>query len=202
MPDNLHVKSLKSNFFCRSGTARHINPKNGIMAFDHLSGLPEWRDDDFEDEDNEGEEWKPRPTRDAAKAMYEQWKQVMIVLNGALDSMNTNTEESNLPGGEAGFPAEYWEDHKAMILGDAYQVAVKIQSSETGLYMIRMENACLIRKNAQFIKSSMLTMIAEGAIEKAHGMVIREEIDKFRMLFRHWVSTFERDEFEDEWGLF
>jgi len=121
---------------------------------------------------------------------------MMIALNGAMDSINTDNGENN-------FPAEYWEDHKGMILGDAFQVAVKIQSSEPGgLYMIRMENASIIRKNAQFIKSSMLTMIAEKAIEEVHGMVIREEIDKFRMLFRDWVSTFERDEFEDEWGLF
>jgi len=42
-----------------------------------------------------------------------------------------------------------------------------------------MENASIIRKNAQFIKSSMLTMISEGVIEKDHGYVIREEIDKF-----------------------
>jgi hypothetical protein len=165
------------------------------MPINDISGLPDWEDDDFEDEENEGEEWKPNPAKEAAKDLYEQWKQVMVVLNGALDSMNTNT-------GENGFPAEYWEDHKGMLLGDAYQVAVKIQSSESGLYMIRMENACLIRKNAQFIKSSMLIMISEGAIEEAHGMVIREEIDKFRNLFRHWVSTFEKDEFEDEWGLF
>ena len=165
------------------------------MAIDNLSGLPEWEDDEFEDEDNEGEEWKHRPTKEAAKAMYEQWKMVMVVLNGALDNMAAEQ-------GEDGFPAEYWEDHKAMIMGDAYQVAVKIKSSEAGLYMIRMENACLIRKNAQYIKSSMLTMIAEKVIEESHGMIIREEIDKFRLLFRHWVSTFERDEFEDEWGLF
>jgi hypothetical protein len=45
---------------------------------------------------------------------------------------------------------------------------------------IRMENASIIRKNAQFIKSSMLTMISEGVIEKDHGYVIREEIDKFK----------------------
>jgi hypothetical protein len=165
------------------------------MAFDKISGLPEWDDDDFRDEDDEGEEWKPNPTRDACKAMYEQWKQVMIVLTGALETMKTDT-------GEDGFPAEYWEDHKAMLIGDAHLVAVKIKSSEAGLYMIRMENASIIRKHAQFIKSSMLTMIAEAVIEEAHGMVIRDEIDKFRMLFRHWVSTFQRDEFEDEWGLF
>ncbi|MCY7311528.1 MAG: hypothetical protein LH619_12175 [Chitinophagaceae bacterium] len=165
------------------------------MGFDKISGLPEWDDDDFRDEEEEGEGWKPNRTRDACKEMYEQWKQVMIVLQGALDSMNTDT-------GKGGFPAEYWEDHKGMLLGDAYQVAVKIKSSEAGLYMIRMENASIIRKNAQFIKSSMLTIMAENVIEEAHGHVIREEIDKFRVLFRHWVSTFERDEFEDEWGLF
>ena len=120
----------------------------------------------------------------------------MIVLNGAMDSMNTNT-------GEDSFSAEHWEDMKGMILGDAYQVAVKIKSSEAGgIYVIRMENASIIRKNAQFISSSMLTMMAEGAIEEAHGHVIRDEINKFKELFKQWVSTFQKDEFEDDWGLF
>ena len=165
------------------------------MAFDKISGLPEWNDDDFHDRDEEGEQWKPNPTRDACKEMYQQWQQVMTVLKGALETMKTDT-------GEEKFPAEYYEDHQAMLLGDACQVAVKIKSSEAGLYMIRMENASIIRKNAQFISSSMLTMIEEGVIEEAHGRVIRDEIDKFRILFRQWVSTFEKDEFEDEWGLF
>jgi hypothetical protein len=166
------------------------------MDYDNLSDLPEWEDDELNDEEDEGEAWKPNPTREACKAMYEQWQQVMIVLNGALDSMRTEEKED-------GFPAEYWEDHKGMLLGDAYQVAVKVKSSEAGdMYMIRMENAGIIRKNAQFIKSAMLTMIAEKVIEEAHGMVIREEIDKFRELFKIWVNTFKKDEFEDEWGLY
>lgn len=165
------------------------------MDYDKLSDLPEWDDEEFRDEDEEGEEWKPNPTRDACKALYQQWQQVMIVLNGAMDSMTVEEKED-------GFPADYWEDHKAMILGDAFQVAVKIKSSEVGLYTIRMENASIIRKNAQFIKSSMLTMMAEKVIEEAHGQVIRDEIDKFRELFRIWAGTFEKDEYEDEWGLF
>ena len=164
------------------------------MNYDHLSDLPDWEDDEFKDEE-EGEEWKPNPTRDACKVLYGQWQQVMIVLNGALDSMVIEEKED-------GFPADYWEDHKAMLVGDGYQVAVKIKSSEAGLYTIRMENASIIRKNAQFIKSSMLTMMSEEVIEKAHGYVIREEIDKFRELFKIWVSTFQKDEYEDEWGLF
>ena len=165
------------------------------MRHDHLSDLPEWDDDDFKDEDDEGEEWKPNPTREACKALYNQWQQVMTVLNGALDSMTVEEKED-------GFPADYWEDHKGMLLGDAYQVAAKIKSSEAGLYTIRMENASIIRKNAQFIKSAMLTMMSEEVIEKVHGQIIREEIDKFRELFKTWVSTFQKDEYEDEWGLF
>jgi len=165
------------------------------MDFDKLSHLPEWNDDDFRDEEEEGESWKPNPTREACKALYLQWQQVTIMLNGALDSMNSEEKED-------GFPAAYWEDHKAMLLGDGYQVAVKIRSSEVGLYTIRMENASIIRKNAQFIKSAMLTMMAEEVIDDEHGEVIREEIDKFRLLFREWVSTFQKDEYEDEWGLF
>lgn len=165
------------------------------MDYDKLSDLPDWDDDDFRDDDEEGEEWKPHPTRDACKALYGQWQQVMMVLNGALDSMKIEEQEG-------GFPADYWEDYKGMILGDALQVAVKIKSSEAGLYTIRMENASIIRKNAQFIKSSMLALMGEDVIEEAHGQVIRDEIDKFRELFILWVSTFEKDEYEDEWGLF
>jgi hypothetical protein len=116
-------------------------------------------------------------------------------LNGAFDSINIEEKEG-------GFPPDYWEDHKGMILGDAYQVAVKIKSSEAGLYIIRMENASIIRKNAQFIKSSMLTMMSESVIEEDYVKIIRNEIDKFRELFKAWVATFQKDEYEDEWGLY
>ncbi|HNK61649.1 MAG TPA: hypothetical protein PKM98_09525 [Chitinophagaceae bacterium] len=171
------------------------------MSLDNLSGMPDWDDQFFED-DNEGEEWKPRPTRDAAKAMYEQWKQVMILLKGAVGDMGLKKADENDDAIESELDADYRDDMKGMLLSDAHMVAVKIRSSEAGLYMLRMENACLIRMYAQSIQSSMFTKIAEGFIDEAHGMVIREEIDKFKLLFKYWVSTFERDEFEDEWGLF
>ena len=94
------------------------------------------------------------------------------------------------------------EDHISMLTGDAYEVAAKIKSSEAGLYIIRMENAAIIRKNAQFIKISTNGFILEDLMEPQHCQIIRDEIDRFRELFRIWVSSFEKDEFEDEWGLF
>jgi hypothetical protein len=169
------------------------------MSLDNLSGLPEWDDDEFDDEDKEGEEWKPNPTKDACKAMYEQWKEVLTLLNAAFDTDHRPDEpEDEEENPEKSFLAQ----SKGMIIGDAYEVAVKIKSSEVGMYIIRMENASIIRKNAQFIKSNMLTMIAEGVIAEEHGRLIRSEIDKFRELFKAWVATFQKDEFEDEWGLF
>ncbi len=166
------------------------------MNINNLSGLPDWDDEHMKMFDNhDEEEWKPNPTRAACKALYLQWQQVMVLLNGLFETMNVEEKEN-------GFPPDYWEDHKQMILGDALQVGAKILSSEAGnIYCLRMENAAIIRKNAQFIKSSMLQMMGE-VIDEQHGEIVRDEIDKFRLLFIDWVATFEKDEFKDEWGLF
>ncbi len=166
----------------------------GIL--DNLSSLPEWDDERMNrlDENKEGEEWKSNPTRDACKALYKQWQQVMTLLNGLLESVKA---------GEHSFPQPMLDDHKQMILGDAYEVAAKIRSSEAGgIYILRMENAAVIRKNAQFIRTSITGLIMEEAIDEKHGEIVREEIDTFRDLFKQWITTFEKDEFEDEWGLF
>ena len=165
------------------------------MRIDDLNELPDWDDNEFGDDD-EGEGWKPNPTRDACKAMYQQWNTVMMVLKAAFDSLKEPDEEDNM------LSKEMLEDHIAMLTGDAFEVAVKIRSSETGLYIIRMENAAIIRKNAQYIYISTNGFMQDGLMEPQHRQIIRDEIDQFRELFKIWVSTFKKDEYEDEWGLF
>ena len=166
------------------------------MKPDDLNELPDWDDDEFDDEDNDGEGWKSKPTRDACKAMYQQWNTVMTVLKAAFDSLKT-TEDDEL------LSKEMMEDHVGMIMGDAYEVAVKIKSSEAGgLYIMRMENAAIIRKNAQFIKISTNSFMLEGMMEPQHRLIIRDEIDTFKELFKTWVASFVKDDCEDKWGLF
>ena len=165
------------------------------MKIDDLNELPAWDDHEFGSDDNDGEGWKPNPTKDTCKAMYRQWNIVMTVLKAAFDSLKES-------GDDEMFCKEMMEDHVSMIMGDAYEVAVKIKSSETGLYIIRMENAAIIRKNAQFIKISTNSFMLEGYMEPQHRQIIRDEIDRFKELFKTWVSTFEKDDCEDEWGLF
>ncbi|MBN9299586.1 MAG: hypothetical protein J0I41_21475 [Filimonas sp.] len=162
---------------------------------DNLSGMPDW-DDEFMSmyQDSEKEDWQPDATHEACKALYLQWRQVVLLLNGLLDSVTT-TEDS--------FPMEILESQKEIVLVDAHEVAAKIRSSEAGgIYILRMENAAIIRKNAQFIKTSIAGMLAEEVIEEQHGELVRAEIDKFRELFKQWIATFKKDEFDDEWGLF
>lgn len=164
------------------------------MRNDDFHELPPWEDDEFDDE-QEGESWKPNPTREACKAMYEQWNEVMTVLHAGLDSLEEAKDDGL-------FDKDYIEDFKGTLLGDAFEVAVKIRSSESGMYIIRMENASIIRKNAQYIKISTNGLLADGLMSAEYRQVIRNEIDTFRELFKAWVRTFEKDEFEDEWGLF
>ncbi|MDQ2751557.1 MAG: hypothetical protein M3R72_00875 [Bacteroidota bacterium] len=163
-----------------------------MINLDDLNELPEWSK---EDDDGDGEGWKPNPTRELCKAMYKQWNTVLFVLKTAFDSLKQAPPDSL-------YTLEYIDETKAMVLGDAYEVGAKIKSSEVGLYIIRMENAAIIRKNAQFIKISTHHFIEEELMSEEYSKVIRDEIDKFKELFKQWVASFEKDEFEDEWGLF
>jgi hypothetical protein len=157
----------------------------------NLNELPPWNDkNDFDD--NEGEEWKPNPTKDACKILYTKWNEILGMLRGALSEEFAENDEK-----------DFHQNNIEMIIGDAYEVGVKIRSSETiGIYIGRMENAAIIRKNAQFIKSSLLTFVAKDVLEENYCTIIRNEIDVFRHLFKEWVATFTKDECEDEWGLF
>lgn len=160
------------------------------MNINNLNGLPPWKD-----RGDEGESWKPNPTREACKALYEKWSEVVGMLNAALGTMKDLSEAKE----EDSFVTE----QKAMLFGDAYEVGAKIRSSEAGnMYILKMENASIIRKNAQFVKSSVLNLAMQGELDEEHAEIIRNEIDAFRELFITWVNTFEKDEFTDEWGLY
>jgi hypothetical protein len=149
--------------------------------------------DDF-NEDEEGESWKPNLAKVGCKTLSIKWEKIIFMLKGVLDAdeKETETEGEELFAAISGFD-----------IGDAYEISAKLRGAAAAdMYSVYMENACIIRRNAQSIKSSMLLMIGEEQIEEEHGLLIRTEIDEFRILFKEWVSHFQKDEYEDEWGLF
>jgi hypothetical protein len=162
---------------------------------DNLSSLPEWDDEGFRKiEDEDGDENRSDDINyNGCKALYNQWREVMAGING-LFSYAQQREAA---------PEILLQTQKESILSDAYQVAVKVRSSAgLDLYVLKMENAAIIRKNAMFIRTQIGGMAAMNFIEEDHAIAVKHDIDTFRMLFIEWINTFEKDEFEDEWGFF
>jgi hypothetical protein len=158
----------------------------------------DWDNDDdlkYLDED-EIEERKLSPTRPASIALGKKWSSILFVLEGLLDK-NKNTEDDILNAED-----DYATRLASFNLTDAYEVIIKIKSAmATHMYIVYMENASIIRKNVQSIKSSLL-LFDEMNVEESYAMLLRTEIEDFQLLFKQWVATFQKDEFEDEWGLF
>ena len=165
------------------------------MNTDKFTDLPDWDDKQFNSDDEEWESWKPNPTREACKALFRNWQEVVFLLNGIIGPFleKEGKEDTILK-----FTARD-------LLSDAFMVGAKIKSSEAGgIYIIRMENAAIIREYASGISLALVFMKANG-MDKQYIEVIRKEIDKFRLLFIEWINTFEKNnEFEipDDWGLF
>ena len=162
---------------------------------DNMSSLPEWDDDRFnaQEEEDDGESWKKQALRESSKALYEQWRQVMTGINALLASDEADRQEVD----------EFWTEQKRMLLGDAYQIAVKILTcGRAGMYVIQMENAAIVRKNALLIYGQLLSFAFEEKIEMPHAEAVMADIDVFRQLFKAWIATFSKDEFKDDWGFF
>lgn len=163
------------------------------MKFDDLNDFPEWDSERFRDKEEEGDEWKNEAKNERARALYNQWRTVFSMVQGLMDILEANDE----------VPEDYLEHLKTSVLGDAVLVPAKIRGAEAGdMYILRMENASIIRTAANAVYISMSGFRMMEVADDAHLDAVRSEIRIFRELFKEWVNGFEKDEFEDEWGLF
>lgn len=165
------------------------------MDLDKLNFLPEWDDERFDDEEHEGDEWKLKEERGAAKAMYNKWREVfglVIAFTELLDSDDENVEKDKFGSITSRL---IWEN--AMIVGPKISGAVHCD-----LYILKMENAAIIRTNCMQLIIQVSSAVMFEKADKAHEKAIKETMSEFRELFKNWVSHFQKDEFEDEWGLF
>jgi hypothetical protein len=163
-----------------------------------FNGLPPWNKRD-DDPSNDEEKWKVHPSRATTKALYNKWDEVVMMLRGIMDSMDL----SKIDPKEKHFPKEYWEENNAILLGDAFNIGAKLKGANAAdIYMVYMENASIIRQNAMSIYSSLLTLKIEGIVDANYINILRATIDEFREIFKKWVTTFQKDEYDDEWGLY
>lgn len=153
----------------------------------NIFSLPEWKENYFP-VNEEGEDWKHITAKNAARNLYDKWREVFQLIMAFSDTL---ADEENPPS------------TRDLIYENAMLVAPKIVSAVGDtLYIIKMENASIIRTNCrQLMDQVIFAGMAEKA-EKYHEDVIREAMEEFRLLFREWAATFVRDEYEDEWGLY
>lgn len=71
-------------------------------------------------------------------------------------------------------------------------------------YVLSMQKASIIRDHAEYLRLSNHMLNSLEVFDKAYVKAFREEMEKFRSLFREWAAEIREqvNDFDDEWGLF
>ncbi|QKJ64019.1 hypothetical protein [Flavobacterium sp. M31R6] len=97
------------------------------------------------------------------------------------------------------------ETRVRFMLENAMIIPAKIAGAQAvELYDIKMENATIIRKAARelYVQAGSLRF-EEDISDKDYILLLRKEIDEFRLLFIDWVAGFDVWNYiKDDWGLF
>lgn len=158
------------------------------MDEDDLNEMPEWKSHKLGDD--EGEEWKqtlPNSTRGRAKVLYNQGRNIYFLVKTFCETLK----------------GEMAEDTGRLIMQNAMMICPKIIGAEAGdMYVLRMENASIIRTNCRELMTQVTFAGLSDSCEESYEKIIKEEMDEFRKLFIDWAASFKKDEFDDEWGLY
>ncbi len=103
-------------------------------------------------------------------------------------------------------PEEGKDMYESTLLESAYILAPKLAGAiGSESWLICMSNAALIRYHGDYLLSSTSGLKYFTNAEKDYVALMRKEMLEFQQLFKEWVIEFnklEREEYEDEWGLF
>ena len=161
------------------------------MDITDMHSLPEWDDHRMLQRRYEGEEWKMAAHLEAAKNLYNKWRDIFLLVESYCETLQDSEEY------------DHAEKNKELIWQNLFIVAPKIIGA-AGIdeYVLKMENASIIRNNCRELIEQVNFTAMVGAGEEEYAAAIEREMDIFRELFKTWVATFRKDEYKDEWGLF
>ena len=72
-------------------------------------------------------------------------------------------------------------------------------------YLVCMQNASTIRYHADYLLLASHTLNSLNCFDEGHVSVFRDEMEEFQQLFKAWakeIKEMDKEDFEDEWGLF
>ncbi|MFD2034374.1 hypothetical protein ACFSKL_06205 [Belliella marina] len=144
-------------------------------------------DDDDYDEDDEAEfqrerdEKKKHPLWIKSRDIFE----LTLALVGSLDEARSELYGSLMM-------------ESAAVLGAKFSGAHAVDS-----YVIKMENAVIMKVHARSLGSLIFQLSLEETHAEEHLQLLRDALDEFKILFREWVKGFDSaDRYDDGWGLF
>lgn len=99
---------------------------------------------------------------------------------------------------------EHLQLTKQHLLENIYIIQAKLAGVEAvKIWDLKIENAAIIRKCARELVVLYHNLKMFGFEEADYYLIVRRQLEEFRMLFRDWVATFNPKHFiVDEWGLF
>jgi hypothetical protein len=101
---------------------------------------------------------------------------------------------------------DYLKAQKELIQQSLLITKAKLYSSlRSTNYLVCMQNASIIRYHAEYLRLSSHTLNETEQFNKSYVAVFRQEMEEFRELFKVWVQEIkqmDKEELEDEWGLF
>jgi len=164
------------------------------MDFDDLNHMPEWeefnrigRNDEDEQNLSSADAEKVRLKVFRAKTLYNQAREVY-----KYSALFCETLEGDL--------AEMTTD---LIMQNALMLCPKIIGAEgADTYILRMENASIIRTNCKELEVQVRAADMFEICTPEYKDIVLFEIERFRLFFIEWVRHFEKDDIEDDWGLY
>jgi hypothetical protein len=161
------------------------------MDLGQFSKLPEWDDAKMMGRLHKGDEWKLLPQLEKAKTLYNKWREIFQLVESFCETLQNSEEFSHT------------DDTKKFIHQNIHIVAPKlISAASVDSYVLKMENASIIRTNCREMMEQIRFAAMVGSTDEKYVDAIEEEMDHFKDLFKEWVSTFRKDDYEDEWGLY
>ena len=97
------------------------------------------------------------------------------------------------------------ERYGSTLRDSAMIIVTKLASGLTSDdYVLSMQKASIIRDHAEYLRLSNHMLNSMEVFDKAYVRAFREEMEKFRELFRDWAKEIrlQENDYDDEWGLF
>jgi len=123
--------------------------------------------------------------------LFVQANEILKILKLMIDSAGESDEESM---------------YDSTLLESAMIIIPKLASGLTcNNYVIAMQSAAIIRDHAEYLRLSNHMLKERKGFDVHYVNLFREEMEKFRMLFKEWAAelhAMEVDYQDVEWGLF